>query len=171
MSSRESSLISKFVSVLFKLLFPDNSKMNNIRAIINRILTIVIVLVFIMSGFMKLSSRFSYETHVHIQREFHRFASVFPTRVFGYTPDPHNFRTVIGVSEIALAITLLMGSKSMRRLANHLLLLIMLGAFFTHCSLGDPVTKVLPPMVMVFLIEWRHFTAGVYISQEAGKQD
>eukprot|EP00800_Vazella_pourtalesii_P005919 TRINITY_DN17140_c0_g1_i1.p1 TRINITY_DN17140_c0_g1~~TRINITY_DN17140_c0_g1_i1.p1 ORF type:complete len:182 (+),score=20.27 TRINITY_DN17140_c0_g1_i1:31-546(+) len=171
MSSRESSVLSKLVSTLFKLVFTDNSEMNNIRTIVNRILTIIIVLVFTMSGFMKLSSRFSYETHVHLQREFHRYASVFPARVIGYTPDPHNYRTVVAVSEIALAILLLMGTKFMRRVANHLLLLIMIGAFTTHCLLGDPVAKVIPPMVMVFLIAWRHFTTGIFISLDAPKQD
>ena len=171
MSSRESSGISKFVSSLFKLIFTDNSEMNNIRGIINRVLTITIVLVFIMSGFMKLSSRFSYETHVHLQREFHRYASVFPTYPIGYTPDPHNYRTIVGVSEILLSIVLLVGNKSMRRVTNHLLLLMMLGAFYTHCSLGDPVAKVIPPMVLIFLIAWRHYTTGVFISLETGKRD
>ncbi|KAI6656797.1 hypothetical protein LOD99_16100 [Oopsacas minuta] len=141
------------------------------RVIINRILTIVIVLIFLLAGYMKLSIRFSYELHVHLQREFHRYVTVAPTCLFGYTPDPDNYRTLVGVSEIVLAILLLVGTRNLRILANHLLLLMMVGAFYTHCSLGDPVSQVVPPMVMTFLISWRYFTIGVFIKPDSVKQD
>ena len=162
--SRNSTPFSRFTGFLYDLLFTN--KMANIRLIINRCLTITIVLVFILTGTMKLSARLSYVTHVHMQREFHRYAPVCPTRIFGHTPDPHNYRTLVGVTEIACAVLLLIGNRFIRRMANHVLVLLMLGAFFTHCILGDPVASVIPSMVMVFLISWRHYTTGVFITMD-----
>ena len=171
MSSRDSSTISKLISSLFQLVFTENSKMNNIRSILNRTLTIVIVVVFLLAGFMKLSARLSYEKHVDLQREFHRFATVAPTQMFGHSPSPDNYRTLVGLTEMTCAILLLVGNRFMRRIANHVLVLMMTGAFFTHCALGDPVAKVLPSMVMAFLIAWRHYTTGIFISMESVKED
>ena len=171
MPSRNSSTASKLIGYIFQLVFTDNSSMNNIRSIINRVLTIVIVVIFLLAGFVKLSARLSYEKHVEIQREFHRFASVAPTQLFGYAPSPDNYRTLVGVTEMTCAVLLLVGNKFLRRIANHILVLMMTGAFFTHCALGDPVAKVVPSMVIVFLIAWRHFTTGIFISMESVKED
>ena len=171
MSTRNSSTTSKLIGYIFQLVFTDNSKMNNIRSVINRILTIIIVVIFLLAGFMKLSARLSYEQHLKIQREFHRFASVSPTQLFGYSPCPHNYRTLIGVTEMTCAILLLVGNRPLRRIANHILVLMMLGAFITHCALGDPVSKVVPCMVVSFLIAWRHYTTGIFISMEPEKQE
>ena len=73
---------------------------------------------------------------------------------------PDIYRTVVGVVEL-LSVSLLACPHTKTQLLGHYtLLVVMLGAVWTHFSAGDTVDKMIPALSCLALLLIRLFTSG-----------
>jgi uncharacterized membrane protein YphA (DoxX/SURF4 family) len=113
------------------------------------VLTAMIMFVFLMSGLNKLTPALDAKTH-----DFLIEASVPYPAVFGLDKLGVGHKTLlaaIGAAEVALAVLMITNGAL---LAAFMLLLIMIGAVYTHVSLGESpvVPAVIGGIISVFLV-------------------
>jgi len=129
---------------------------------LGRLITLLLVGAFAISGFMKLSPAISPEVHNKMVDDFHKFYPVNPLvehKIIQSTPD--NYRLVIGATEIVCAILLLIGPSALVSLAYLVLAVIMVGAAYTlHKVQYEPQQQVYIPLGFLALISYQLLFGG-----------
>ena len=67
---------------------------------------------------------------------------------------------IVGVIEVACAALIVLGDYRLRKLATWALLVVMLGAIFTHYVANHPPPQFVPAVVALFLVLARLYTMG-----------
>ena len=75
-----------------------------------------------------------------------------PLTAVGIRPDPDVYRTFVGIIELGCALLVLAGIPKARLYALFTLLVVMIGAIYTHIALHDPVNKMAPAIFAFILI-------------------
>ena len=70
----------------------------------------------------------------------------------GIRPDPDIYRTSVGITELGCALLIIAGIPKARLCALCTLLVVMIGAIYTHIALHDPVNEVAPAAVALTLV-------------------
>lgn len=85
---------------------------------------------------------FSCPRYVHFtqRRNFHVFARVPPIDVLRLDPDV--YRVAVGVIELSCVAAILFLQPRLQVLGCYILLLIMVGALYSHYSIGDPLKEM-----------------------------
>jgi len=108
---------------------------------------------FILIGQFKVTPKFFPEVHEDMKREFGRVNSVFPFyKTTGWRPFAKNYRMTVGIAEIVCGATLVLIPGPPKQLANIILLIIMLGAVYTHYALHDKFERMAPGLVFSLLL-------------------
>ncbi|XP_078001550.1 transmembrane protein 35B-like [Glandiceps talaboti] len=81
-----------------------------------------------------------------MNKEFARYARVFPFASFGYTPDPVDYRFVIGISQLIAGVLILWGPLKAKQASGVILLVQMVGAVWTLSQLGEQLQSILFPI-------------------------
>lgn len=74
--------------------------------------------------------------------------------------EPDVYRTMVGVVEILCAVCLLCPHARVQLIGHYILLILMLGAIWTHYSMGDPVNKFFPALFCLGLLVLRLYACG-----------
>ena len=70
----------------------------------------------------------------------------------GIRPDPDIYRASVGITELGCALLIIAGIPKARLFALCTLLVVMIGAIYTHIALHDPVNEVAPAAVAIVLV-------------------
>ena len=70
----------------------------------------------------------------------------------GWRPFAKNYRLAVGIVEIVCGAILILIPGRLKQLANVVLLVIMLGAVYTHYTLGDKFERMAPGLVFSLLL-------------------
>ena len=118
-------------------------------------LSILLGLFFIFIGVMKLTPVISKEMHLELKREFAKYTKSIP-KLFTYKIPSKWYRRVVGGVEVAcgIALTFLPFGK-VKRCANVVLIVLMIGAALTHYIYDNKVDKCAPAVVMIFMLTCR----------------
>lgn len=100
------------------------------------------------------------ESHAHEltcsffqRREFGRVNKVFPLfEQTGWRPLAKNYRMAVGIAECVCGAILVLIPGRLKQLANVVLLIIMLGAVYTHYILHDKFERIAPGLVFSLLL-------------------
>ena len=84
--------------------------------------------------------------------EFSRYAAVPPASIFKLSAE--TYRVLVGVIELVMVILMLVGYQKRRLqvITSYGLLVLMIGAVYTHVMVGDPVGKMAGAAVCLVLI-------------------
>nr|CAG4638847.1 EOG090X0IKQ [Cyclestheria hislopi] len=106
---------------------------------------------------MKLTPYFSKELHKDLRTEYVKYAKVFPlARYFNIKIPPKWFRRVVGGLEILSGIALtFIPNKRIKQLANVILVVLMLGAIYSHWMVDDKLERCAPALVFFFMLSCR----------------
>ena len=94
--------------------------------------------------------------------EFSRYVAVPPASLFKLTAE--TYRVLVGVVELIMVILMVVGYQKRRLqvLTSYGLLLLMIGAVYTHLIIGDPVEKLTAAGVCLVLIVARLYVLGLF---------
>jgi len=81
-----------------------------------------------------------------------RFTRVFPLASMGIKPDPDVYRVSVGILEVACALLLIAGTPRAKTYSLYVLLLVMIGALYTHIVLHDEVKEMMGAIFALILI-------------------
>ncbi|CAF0948761.1 unnamed protein product [Rotaria sordida] len=127
------------------------------------VITLTIGIFFILIGQFKVTSKFFPDIHEDMRHEFGRINKVFPLyKITGWRPYAKNYRMTIGIIEIICGIILVVGPGRLKQLANSVLLMLMLGAVYTHYALHDKLDRMAPGIIFGLLL----FTRLIICAQE-----
>ena len=84
------------------------------------------------------------------RKEFVTFAT--KSLPFGIEVNPDVYRLVVGITEFLSSVVLLFGSPSARRIVNAVLIIVMIGAVYTHIALQQPIASTVPAIVLGLLL-------------------
>ncbi|XP_054706452.1 novel acetylcholine receptor chaperone-like [Uloborus diversus] len=119
-------------------------------------LSIFLGLFFILVGSMKISPKINKEMHREIRRNFVQYAKVFPlTKTLGIKMPSKYFRVVVGWMEVLCGAVLIFIPGVVKQIANVVLLVLMLGAFYTHTILEDKFERTAPSIVFALMLGCR----------------
>jgi len=129
---------------------------------LGRLITYLLVVSFAIGGFMKLSPALSPEIHKHMVNAFDKFYHVNPlveNKIIKSTPD--NYRLVVGATEVACAVLLLIGPSALVSLAYLVLAVIMVGAAYTlHKVQHEQQQQIYIPLGILAVILSQLFFGG-----------
>ena len=77
---------------------------------------------------------------------------MFPLTGIGIRPDPDVYRASVGITEFGCVLLILAGIPIARLYALFTLLVVMIGAVYTHIVLHDPINEVAPAFIALLLI-------------------
>ena len=77
---------------------------------------------------------------------------MFPLAPIGIRPDPDVYRAFVGIIELGCALLIIAGIPKARLYALFVLLVVMIGAIYSHIALHDPVNNIAPAVVALLLI-------------------
>ena len=94
--------------------------------------------------------------------EFSRYVAIPPASLLKLSAE--TYRVLVGVVELTMVILMLVGYQKRRLqvLTTYSLLLLMIGALYTHVAVGDPVEKLVPAGVCLVLIVIRLHVLGLF---------
>ena len=78
--------------------------------------------------------------------------SVFPLAGIGIRPDPEIYRVTVGITELGCALLIIAGIPKARLCALCTLVVVMIGAIYSHVMLHDPVNEVAPAAIALVLV-------------------
>lgn len=91
--------------------------------------------------------------HLLKQQEFGRYNKVFPFyKQTGWRPLAKNFRLTIGILEIVCGAILVIIPGPLKEISSAILLLTMVGGFYTHYALKDSFERMAPSLIFSLLI-------------------
>ena len=70
----------------------------------------------------------------------------------GIRPDPDIYRASVGITELGCALLIIAGIPKARLCALCTLLIVMIGAIYSHVALHDPVNDVAPAVIALTLV-------------------
>lgn len=79
---------------------------------------------------------------------------------------PSGYMTIVGVTELVCVGLLLFGRSRLGLLATWVLLIIMVGALYTHFSVGDVIQDMFMALVGLAFVLARLYTMGALNSAE-----
>jgi len=127
-----------------------------VRSLVLTTLSVFLGLFFIFVGSMKITPNINREMHREIRRNFVQYARVFPTAVlFALRVSPKWLRLVVGWAEVCCGTTLLLIPGHVKQFVNTILLLLCLGAIYTHAMLRDPFERMAPALFFALLLGCR----------------
>lgn len=74
--------------------------------------------------------------------------------------EPDVYRTIVGVVELVSVACLICPHSQVQLLGNYVLLVIMMGALYTHVAVGDAASQLVPAAVCLALCLLRLYTCG-----------
>ena len=77
---------------------------------------------------------------------------MFPLACIGIRPDPEIYRVSVGITELGCALLIIAGTPKARLCALYMLLVVMIGAVYSHVALRDPIIEVAPAAIALVLI-------------------
>ncbi|EEC16593.1 transmembrane protein, putative [Ixodes scapularis] len=90
------------------------------------------------------------------RRNFIQYAKVFPgSRLLGMTIDPKLYRLAVGWYEVVCGTILVLVPGRVKQASNCALLVLMLGAVYTHAALKDRFERMAPSIVFVLMLVCR----------------
>jgi len=117
------------------------------------VLTLTLGMFFIFVGQFKITPKFFPDVHDDMKREFGRANKVFPLYEYtGLRPFAKNFRLAVGIAEVVCGAILVLIPGRLKQLANVVLLILMLGAVYTHYALHDKFERIAPGLVFSLLL-------------------
>ncbi|OQR74994.1 transmembrane protein 35-like [Tropilaelaps mercedesae] len=126
------------------------------KSIVLTTLSVFMGLFFIFVGSMKITPNINREMHREIRRNFVQYAKVFPSAVlFALRVSPKWLRLVVGWVEVCCGTTLLLIPGHIKQLVNVILLVLCLGAVYTHAMLKDPFERMAPALFFTLLLGCR----------------
>uniref|UniRef100_A0A8D0BZC3 Transmembrane protein 35B n=1 Tax=Salvator merianae TaxID=96440 RepID=A0A8D0BZC3_SALMN len=115
-------------------------------------LRVLLGLFFAASGAVKLTDRLSGDVHRQLKSQFVEFADVFPTKEFGYKPDPKRYLEIVGWIEVVAGLLLAFGPQILQEISNFVLTVVMIGAIYTLLVLKEPIAMCAPATVCLGLL-------------------
>ncbi|CAF3322297.1 unnamed protein product [Rotaria socialis] len=117
------------------------------------VLTLTLGMFFIFVGQFKITPQFFPDVHEDMRREFGRVNKVFPLyEMTGWRPFAKNYRMAVGITEVVCGAILVLIPGRLKQLANLILLVIMMGAVYTHYVLHDKFDRMAPGLVFGLLL-------------------
>ncbi|CAF3570030.1 unnamed protein product [Rotaria socialis] len=117
------------------------------------VLTLTLGMFFIFVGQFKITPQFFPDVHEDMRREFGRVNKVFPLyEMTGWRPFAKNYRMAVGIAEVVCGAILVLIPGRLKQLANLILLVIMMGAVYTHYVLHDKFDRMAPGLVFGLLL-------------------
>ncbi|CAF1226165.1 unnamed protein product [Adineta ricciae] len=117
------------------------------------VLTLTLGMFFILMGQFKVTPRYFPDVYEDMKQEFGRNNKVFPFyQLTGWRPYAKNYRLTVGIIEIVCGITLVLIPGRLKQLANIVLLILMLGAIYTHYALNDKFDRMAPGIIFSLLL-------------------
>ncbi|CAN7981700.1 unnamed protein product [Ixodes pacificus] len=105
---------------------------------------------------MKVTPNINRDMHREIRRNFIQYAKVFPgSRLLGMTIDPKLYRLAVGWYEVVCGTILVLVPGRVKQASNCALLVLMLGAVYTHAALKDRFERMAPSIVFVLMLVCR----------------
>lgn len=77
---------------------------------------------------------------------------MFPLACIGIRPDPDVYRALVGIIEVGCALLTVAGVPKARLYALFTLVVLMIGAIYSHIALHDPVNKMVPAIFALLLV-------------------
>ena len=99
-----------------------------------------------------------HSTSPHQKAEFHEFAKIPPADLLKLEADV--YRTIVGVVELVCVGCLLCPHSRVQLLGNYVLLVVMLGALYTHFAMKHTADHFVPALVAFALLATRLYTCG-----------
>lgn len=125
-------------------------------SLVLKTLSVLLGLFFIFVGIMKITPRLSKDMHKDIQKSFIRYAKVFPfSQTFGFKVPSKWYRRIVGALETVSGIALVFLPGVLKELANVIILVLMIGATYTHYIIGDRFERTAPAIVFTFMLTCR----------------
>nr|CAG4641346.1 EOG090X0IKQ [Eulimnadia texana] len=132
-------------------------------SIVLKSLSLFLGLFFIFVGILKLTPYFSRELHKDLRKEYVKYAKVFPlTLLFGIKISAKWYRRTVGASEILCGIILSFIPHGKSKIAaNVTLLILIIGAIYSHWMVEDKLERTAPALVFFFMlccrlvVEWQ----------------
>lgn len=88
-----------------------------------------------------------------MRKNFVQYSKVFPlTKYLGFKVPSKWYRLVVGWMEVACGTTLLLIPGFAKQVANILLLVVMLGAFYSHVMLSEKFERMAPSIVFSLML-------------------
>ena len=81
--------------------------------------------------------------------------------------DPVVYRVAVGITELFCASVLIVGNHKLQKIANFILVVIMIGALYTHYMVNDAPDKMGAAIVGLFLSLLRLYSTG-YLKVKIG---
>ncbi|CAF3485881.1 unnamed protein product [Rotaria sp. Silwood1] len=120
------------------------------------VLTLTVGMFFILTGQFKVTSKFFPDIHEDMRHEFGRINKVFPFyKITGWRPYAKNYRMTVGIIEVICGVILILIPGRLKQLANIVLLVLMLGAVYTHYALHDKLDRMAPEIIICLLLVTR----------------
>ncbi|CAF0819545.1 unnamed protein product [Rotaria sordida] len=133
------------------------------------VLTLTLGMFFIFVGHFKITPKFFPDVHEDMRREFGRVNKVFPFyQVTGWRPYAKNYRLAVGIAEVVCGAILVLIPGRLKQLANVVLLILMLGAVYTHYILHDKFERMAPGLVFSLLLLTRLIIYRQVVQREKG---
>ena len=93
--------------------------------------------------------------HANFINTFRNMSSVqdlLPLASIGIRPDPDVYHGFVGIIELGCALLIIAGIPKARLYALFVLLVVMIGAIYSHVALHDPVNNIVPAVVALVLV-------------------
>ncbi|CAF1042908.1 unnamed protein product [Adineta steineri] len=120
------------------------------------VLTLTLGMFFILIGQFKVTPKYFPDIHEDMRREFGRINKVFPLyQITNWRPYAKNYRMTIGILEIVCGAVLVLIPGRLKQIANTILLMLMLGAVYTHYTLHDKFDRMAPGIIFSLLLSTR----------------
>jgi len=99
----------------------------------------LLTFVFVFAGLNKITNQINPELHHEMIKNFVKYYQLWGAPILGNSKElPAQFRFLVGTTEVASGVLLLLPVGALSQLANYALLGIMFGALATHLRLNDP---------------------------------
>lgn len=126
------------------------------KSLVLTTLSLFLGLFFIFVGSMKVTPNINREMHREIRRNFVQYSKVFPTtKYMGLKMSPKWYRLAVGWAEVVCGTTLVLVPGRVKQVANVVLLILMLGALYTHAALQDKFERMAPSIVFTLMLGCR----------------
>nr|CAG4652316.1 EOG090X0IKQ [Triops cancriformis] len=125
--------------------------------IVLKTLSILLGLFFIFVGVMKVTPYISRELHKDLRKDYVKYAKVFPlAQTFLFKVSPKWYRRTVGGLEILCGLILaLVPYAKAKQAANVVLIILMIGAVYSHYMVEDKFERMAPALVFFFMLTCR----------------
>ncbi|GAB6032809.1 hypothetical protein CHUAL_012011 [Chamberlinius hualienensis] len=129
-------------------------------SIVLKTLSVLLGLFFIFVGLLKLTPLLNPEIHKEMRKSFVQYTKVFPLplETIGVKLTSKWFRRSVGAVELFSGLLLLVLPErlvNIKKVANFVLLITMLGAIYSHRALGERFERMAPALVFSFMLTCR----------------